>query len=93
MGPDPERMGMFDVRIAKMLQDIRLQDNASATAVHRRRGTLENIDVPANRTQRRGGEQPSQGTTNDQGLRNVCTLHYLSPRSLVIPTLRYANTG
>jgi hypothetical protein len=71
MGPDTERTCRMNARIAKMVQDIRLQNDATATASHRRRGSLENIDVPPNRAQRRGGEQPSQGTTNDQGLRNA----------------------
>ena len=60
MGADTQRMGMLDACIAKMLQDIRLQNNASATAIHCRGGALENIDLPANRPQRRGGKQAAQ---------------------------------
>jgi hypothetical protein len=51
---------MLDARIAKMLQDIPLQNNATATAIHCRGGSLENIDLPANCPQRRGGKQAAQ---------------------------------
>jgi hypothetical protein len=89
---------MLDTRIAQMLQDIRLQNNATATAIHCRGGSLENIDLPANRPQRRGGKQSSQRTTDDQGLWNIRTFHYPSPCRVVIPTptgfqLRYASAG
>jgi hypothetical protein len=89
---------MLDACIAKMLQDIRLQNDASPTAIHCRGGALENIDLPANCPQRCGGKQAAQRTTDDQGFRTIRTLHYLSPCVVVIPEptgfeLRYASAG
>ncbi|MNC59653.1 hypothetical protein D3C75_1094760 [compost metagenome] len=49
MGPDAERTCRMNARITKMVQDLRLQNDAPATTVHRRRGSLVNIDLPTNR--------------------------------------------
>jgi hypothetical protein len=50
MGPNAERTCRMNARKAKMVQDFRLQNDTPTTAIHRRRGSLVNIDLPPNRT-------------------------------------------